>query len=52
MTTLPTRRDEAWRYSDIDAVAALWPAPPAEVITLESSEVREGYALLGEEQAA
>lgn len=32
MTTLtaPTRRDEAWRYADIDAVAARWPLPPAE----------------------
>lgn len=24
---LPTRRDEAWRYSDVDAVARLWPLP-------------------------
>ncbi|MDO7834178.1 SufD family Fe-S cluster assembly protein [Sphingobium sp. HBC34] len=24
---LPTRRDEAWRYSDLDAVAAIWPTP-------------------------
>jgi Fe-S cluster assembly protein SufD len=45
MTTLPTRRDEAWRYSDIDAVAALWPVPPAEVITLEPGEVREAALL-------
>ena len=22
---LPTRRDEAWRYSDIDALAPVWP---------------------------
>ena len=30
MTALPTRRDEAWRYSDLAAVAALWPmAAPA-----------------------
>ena len=32
MTALPTKRDEAWRYSNIDAVAALWPVPPATVI--------------------
>ncbi|MGV3729368.1 MAG: SufD family Fe-S cluster assembly protein [Sphingopyxis sp.] len=32
MTTLPTRRDEAWRYSDIDAVAAAWPLPAPESI--------------------
>ncbi|WP_033073782.1 SufD family Fe-S cluster assembly protein [Sphingopyxis sp. MWB1] len=30
--TLPTRRDEAWRYSDIDAVAAAWPLPAPESI--------------------
>ncbi|PZU15112.1 MAG: Fe-S cluster assembly protein SufD [Sphingobium sp.] len=24
---LPTRRDEAWRYSDLDALAAAWPLP-------------------------
>jgi Fe-S cluster assembly protein SufD len=41
MTALPSRRDEAWRYSDIDAVASLWPVPPAEVITLAPGEVRE-----------
>jgi Fe-S cluster assembly protein SufD len=41
IVALPTRKDEAWRYSDIDAVAALWPVPPAEVITLEPGEVRE-----------
>jgi len=27
MTTCPTRNDEAWRYSDLDAVARLWPVP-------------------------
>lgn len=31
-TPLPTRRDEAWRYSDIDAVAAAWPLPAPESI--------------------
>ena len=31
-TTLPTRRDEAWRYSDIAAVEAAWPLPAAEAI--------------------
>ncbi|MCM3420936.1 SufD family Fe-S cluster assembly protein [Sphingopyxis alaskensis] len=32
MTTLPSRRDEAWRYADIDAVAAAWPLPAPESI--------------------
>ena len=29
---LPTRRDEAWRYSDIDALARAWPLPEAESV--------------------
>tara|TARA_R110000782_G_scaffold167129_5_gene259156 strand:+ start:9710 stop:10462 length:753 start_codon:yes stop_codon:yes gene_type:complete len=30
---LPTRRDEAWRYSDLEAVASMWPVPaPVEII--------------------
>ena len=29
MTALPTRKDEAWRYSDLDVVARLWPVAPA-----------------------
>jgi Fe-S cluster assembly protein SufD len=45
MTALPSRRDEDWRYSDIDAVASLWPVPPAEVITLAPGEVREAVLL-------
>lgn len=43
--TLPSRREEAWRYADIDAVAALWPVGPAEVIALEPGEVREAALL-------
>ena len=31
---LPTRRDEAWRYSDIDAVTAAWPLPAPESIVV------------------
>jgi Fe-S cluster assembly protein SufD len=34
MTALPTRRDEAWRYSDIDAVTAAWPLPAPESIVV------------------
>ncbi|HWV61360.1 MAG TPA: SufD family Fe-S cluster assembly protein [Sphingopyxis sp.] len=29
---LPSRRDEAWRYADIDAVTAAWPLPAPESI--------------------
>jgi Fe-S cluster assembly protein SufD len=38
MTTLPTRRDEAWRYSDLDAVARLWPVPAAVAIDVPAGE--------------
>ena len=27
--TLPTRKDEAWRYSDLNALATIWPVPAA-----------------------
>jgi Fe-S cluster assembly protein SufD len=29
---LPTRRQEAWRYADLDALAALWPLPAPEIV--------------------
>jgi Fe-S cluster assembly protein SufD len=33
MSALPTRRDEAWRYSDMDALARAWPlAAPESII--------------------
>ncbi|MGI4881179.1 MAG: SufD family Fe-S cluster assembly protein [Janthinobacterium lividum] len=32
MTPLPTRRDEAWRYSDLAAVARVWPVAAPEVV--------------------
>ena len=32
MTTLPTKRDEAWRYCDLDALARAWPLPAPESI--------------------
>jgi Fe-S cluster assembly protein SufD len=38
MTVLPTRKDEAWRYSDFDAVARLWPVLPAIVIDIEAGD--------------
>ena len=31
---LPTRRDEAWRYADLDALAGLWPLPAVESIVV------------------
>lgn len=38
MELLPTKRDEAWRYSDLDAVARVWPAPAPERITVAPGE--------------
>jgi Fe-S cluster assembly protein SufD len=32
--TLPTRHDEAFRYSDIDALAQVWPLPAAECVVV------------------
>jgi Fe-S cluster assembly protein SufD len=32
--SLPTRREEAWRYSDIDALARVWPLPAAECVVV------------------
>ncbi|MFM9978321.1 MAG: SufD family Fe-S cluster assembly protein [Sphingomonadaceae bacterium] len=40
MSACPTRRDEAWRYSDLDAVASLWPVPPAQVIAVTGEDAR------------
>ena len=34
----PTRRDEAWRYSDLEAAASVWPVPAAEVIEVAAGE--------------
>ncbi len=36
--TLPTRRDESWRYSDLEAVASVWPVPAAELIDVAAGE--------------
>ena len=38
MTALPTRKDEAWRYSDLKAVARLWPIPAAVEIMVAADE--------------
>ena len=38
LLALPTRRDEAWRYSDMDALARVWPVPGPEVIRVAPGE--------------
>lgn len=40
MTALPTRKHEAWRYSDHAAVASLWPVAPAQAIDVAAGEAR------------
>ncbi|BBD99101.1 Fe-S cluster assembly protein SufD [Sphingobium amiense] len=35
---LPTRRDEAWRYSDLDALATIWPVPAPVHIDVEAGQ--------------
>lgn len=39
---LPTRKDEAWRYADLDAVARVWPVaePEAIVVAAGTTETR------------
>ncbi|AUW56745.1 Fe-S cluster assembly protein SufD [Sphingobium sp. SCG-1] len=45
LAVLPTRRDEAWRYSDLDAVAKAWPAAPATQISVTAGETEHHYLL-------
>lgn len=35
---LPTRKQEAWRYADLDALAALWPLPAREELRIGAGE--------------
>ena len=38
MTALPTKRDETWRYSDIDALSRIWPVAAPERIVVPAGE--------------
>jgi len=38
LLALPTRRDEAWKYSDLNALAEAWPLNPPEVIRVAAGE--------------
>jgi Fe-S cluster assembly protein SufD len=38
IATLPTRRDEAWRYADIAVVTAAWPLPAVESIIVPAGD--------------
>ncbi|MDE2595473.1 MAG: SufD family Fe-S cluster assembly protein [Sphingomonadales bacterium] len=34
---LPAHKDEAWRYADLEALAALWPLPDAEAVVVPAN---------------
>ena len=38
--TLPTKRDEAWRYSDILALESVWPVPTPETRTVAAGDAQ------------
>ncbi|WP_374127072.1 SufD family Fe-S cluster assembly protein [Sphingomonas sp. 28-62-11] len=38
LLALPTRRDESWRYSDLEAVALVWPVPAPERIEVAAGD--------------
>lgn len=42
---LPTRKDEAWRYSDLEAVASIWPVPAPTRITVAAGESARHHLL-------
>ena len=43
--TLPTRKDEAWRYSDLHALATVWPVPAARRIGVAAGERAHDHLL-------
>jgi Fe-S cluster assembly protein SufD len=40
MTSLPTKRDEAWRYSDLAALGRVWPVPVPDKIIVAAGDSR------------
>ena len=48
---LPTRRQEAWRYADLDALAALWPLPAREDLRVGAGEDFARSIVLGDDDA-
>lgn len=42
---LPTRRAEEWRYSDLDALAAIWPTPAPTHIDVAAGETAHHHLL-------
>jgi Fe-S cluster assembly protein SufD len=48
VSALPTRKAEAWRYADLQAVEALWPPPPARLISVPAGMARTEVVRLTE----
>jgi Fe-S cluster assembly protein SufD len=48
---LPTRKAESWRYSDVDALAPLWPLPAPEKIELAAGARGHRALLIGDDSA-
>ncbi|HET6537265.1 MAG TPA: SufD family Fe-S cluster assembly protein [Sphingopyxis sp.] len=42
----PTRRDESWRYSDLDALASIWPLPAPHIIAVAPGDHFEQSILI------
>jgi Fe-S cluster assembly protein SufD len=42
---VPTRRDEAWRYADLEAVASVWPVGPATRIDIAAGKTAHHHLL-------
>lgn len=42
---LPTRKDEAWRYSDLDALAAIWPVAAPTRVDVAAGETARHHLL-------
>ena len=51
-TALPTRRDEAFRYTDLDALSSLWPVAREEVAVPAGSSDAMQVVELGEANIA
>ena len=48
MIALPTRRDEAWRYADLEAVARVWPLPARrEVVVADGDAIARTIVIDG-----
>jgi Fe-S cluster assembly protein SufD len=52
LATLPTTHEEAWRYSDIEALATVWPVPEAERITVPAGETVARHLIQNADDAA